>query len=167
MNRMHHQRGAVLILALTLLMALAALTLASFQGANIQQLLAAGHRDREGALATAAATQAEAQQELMDLDDRPASCSDGSCGFFSPGDLPLGPDNDWRAADASWWQDNGTAAGGGHYVVEYAGFVPDDLGVGRGNSGGRDFYRVIARASGDRSGTQVIVETVYARRFAD
>ncbi|MFP4606816.1 pilus assembly protein [Thiohalospira sp.] len=165
---MNRQRGAVLILALTLLMALAALVLASFRGADIQQLLAAGQRDREAALTTAEAALEDAWTEGRGRMTRPTTCSGDGCDDVYPrGELPLGPGNDWRVTDDSWWEGNGTAAGGGHYVVEYLGFVPDDLGVGREGRNGRDLYRVIARATGDRPGTRVILEAVYARRFTD
>ena len=164
---MRHSRGAVLILALTLLMALSALTLAAYQGAGFQQLLVAGERDQQAALETAEATLAAARDQLMAETRRPATCDDGSCGVYAAGELPLTPAGDWKVADATWWKNNGVAAGGGRYVMEYAGFVPDDLTTGRGARKGRDFYRILARATGDRPGTRVLLEAVYARRFTD
>ena len=166
---MNRQRGAVLILSLTLLMALAALTLASFRGADIQQLLATGQRDREATLAAAEATLAAARDTLMGLSGRPRVCDDGSCGTFARGKLPLEPGNDWEVANDDWWTANATSPDGidGRYVLEYRGFVRDDLGTGRGDGGGRDFYRVLARSTGSQPGTRVLLEAVYARRFID
>jgi len=166
---MNRQRGAVLILALTLLVALAALTLASFRGADIQQLLAAGQRDREATLADAEATLAAARDALMAETSRPRTCNDGSCGVYARNQLPLDSGNDWEVANDGWWQANATAPGGtdGRYVLEYIGFVRDDLGVGDGGNPGRDFYRVIARSTGSQPGTRVVLEAVYARRFAN
>ena len=165
---MRHQRGAVLILALTLLVALAALTLASFRGADIHQLLATGQRDREATLAAAEATLEAAWEEGRSRITRPTTCSGADCNDVYPrGELPLGPGNNWRVTDDTWWTNNGELTDDGRYVVEYLGFVSDDLGVGRAGRKGRDLYRVIARATGSQPGTRVVLEAIYARRFTD
>jgi type IV pilus assembly protein PilX len=55
------------------------------------------------------------------------------------------------------------------YVIEYDTNLPDtnsSLGIGTGqNIPGSDFYRVTARGTGRTDNAQVVVQSVYARRF--
>jgi type IV pilus assembly protein PilX len=176
------QRGAVLIVALMLLVVLTLLALSAVQDTTLEEHMAGNMRSENVSFQSAEAGLREGETWISEQSGKPVASSSGSNGVWildSP-DADTTDDNPWWSdRDASWWTDNGTAISDDlaytasdnltkkpRYIIEERGRVRDSLNIGfdRDNQG-LDYYQVTTRGvdMGDR--IEVYLRSTYARRF--
>lgn len=175
------QQGAVLFLALTLLLVMTMLILASVRGTVMQERMAASLFDRNVAFQVAEAALREAERWVLASPPKPpdGSCDGaGNCGKPDPGATPV-----WEV-EANWatahhaddghghaFQNAGTLAVPPQFIVELLADSVPEISVCESTSidpdapcfsglGGLRF-RITAR-SGDTGRAVVVLQSIYA-----
>jgi len=178
-----HERGVVLIYSLFIMLILAAIGLAASSTSVFQQRMSGNLLDQDLAFQASESglRMGEAYLEGLTSIDRGAAGCDASSapcvstinsvnsGVFTSSTVL------WTATDIYTFPASTFPSGIGEvktvprFIVEYDTNLPDtnsSLGVGTGvNIPGSDFYRVTARGTGRTDSAQVIVQSIYARRF--
>ncbi len=173
------ERGIVLLLCLLLLTALTLLGLSASSDAVLQNQLVSNFRDTELAKQSASAALRWAERWLSELDSPPPEPCDNDCSgpfLHANGSLPIHPEHE----DLSWWQTNGQEAGinapvGGpistltansdnppHWVIELA---HEDPPTADNSTHTQAWYRLLARASGEKDTTISVVESIVVRSW--
>lgn len=101
MHSARRQRGAILFLALILLLVMTVLILASIRGTVMQERMASNLYDRSLAFQAAEAALREGERWVLANPPKPAagSCNEGSCGKPDPEAAPAWEDDDvWKEA---------------------------------------------------------------------
>lgn len=178
LNAREDERGVVLIFSLFILLILAAIALAASSTSVFQQRMSDNLLDQDMAFQSSESglrTGEAFVEGLASLDRGVAACDASSAPCVST----INSVNGGVFANSATlpWGDVYTFAMTGfygpktvpEYVVEYDTNLPDtnsSLGIGTGqNIPGSDFYRVTARGTGRTDSSQVVLQSVYARRF--
>lgn len=167
------QRGAVLVVALLMLLVMTVLGVTAMQMSRMEERMAGNSRDINLAFQGAEAGLRDAEERLRVLIARPTTCAAAPCAIFRMDLLPT----DMRSANATWWTTNGREYGVAGTqevsdttrdpleVVEDLGFVADSLTIGHGPQEGRNFYRVTANSTGASDTAQALLESTYSKRY--
>jgi type IV pilus assembly protein PilX len=166
------QRGAVLVIALLLLLVLTIIGITVMQMSGMQERMAGNSRDVNLSFQAAEGSMRAAESFIRQLNNRPVACSAAPCQVWLEGSVTGTTANQ----DDAWWTTNGQtfgmAAMGGlqdapQAVVEELGFVRTDGGVVMGQEppDGRDFYQVTSRSTGGSGLAETVLQSTYTRRF--
>jgi type IV pilus assembly protein PilX len=173
LNFPSRQHGAVLVVALLMLLVMTVLGVTAMQMSRMEERMAGNSRDINLAFQGAEAGLRDGEERLRILLVRPPTCAVALCGVWRKNFLPA----DLRAQTDPWWTSSaiefgvtGTREVTGTTrdpldVVEDLGFVPDSLSVGHGPPEGRNFYRVTAQSTGASPSAQALLESTYAKRY--
>jgi len=182
LNARRDEKGVVLVFSLFILLILIAIGLAASSTSMFEQRMSGNLLDQDQAFQAAESglRMGEAVVEgLASINRGTAACDASSAPcistinsvnggvFANSATLPWG---DIYTFSASTFPSGyGEVKTDPEYIVEYDTNLPDtnsSLGVGTGRSiPGSDFYRVTARGTGMTDNAQVVVQSVYARRF--
>lgn len=189
------QQGAALIVGLIMLLLLTIIGLSAMQGTTMQEKMSGNMKDGALALQAGEAALRYAEKGFLesrsnfDRGNTFSSCNSGCEIINSEGDASasnaLNSDSsDWDAAALSYgaFEDesgntiqipsgskidtsntSGVVSAAPEILVEYIGIDPDDLEPGAVK--GVDLYRVTVKAAGSSPDSQVILQTIYGRRF--
>lgn len=172
-NAHARERGAVLVVALLMLLVMTVLGVTAMQMSRMEERMAGNSRDINLAFQGGEAGLRNGENDLRVLTMRPTTCAVAPCNLWRR-DLIT---TSMRDQPMSWWTTNGreygvaaTAEVAGvtrdpMIVVEEVGFVPDSLTVGHGPPEGRNFYRVTSTSSGASDTAEAVLESTYAKRF--
>lgn len=168
-----HQRGAVLVVCMIVLLLLTLIGISGARGVILQERMTSASKDAQLALQVAEAALRAAEAEIDGLGAPDAGF--GSDHLYTSGSAPadlLDPSN-WDDANElpavlTMGNDPFTA----HYFIEQAGELAPPAGsgaVGEGYGGAASapppqVYRIVARGRG-LAGTERIIVTHYGRRF--
>ena len=167
------ERGAVLVVALLMLLIMTVLGVTAMQMSRMEERMAGNSRDINLAFQGAEAGLRDSEDRIRLLTLRPTTCTTAPCNIFPKTILPT----DMRSATAAWWTTNGREYGVAGTrevtdttrdpleVVEDLGFVPDSLTVGHGPPEGRNFYRITANSTGASDTAQALLESTYSKRY--
>jgi type IV pilus assembly protein PilX len=172
-NTRFHERGAVLVIALLMLLVMTVLGVTAMQMSRMEERMAGNSRDVNLAFQGAEAGLRNGEDRLRVLTVRPTTCVTAPCTFWRRDTIVVSK----RDQPLTWWTTNGAEYGVAAtaevtgitrdpmIVVEDAGFVPDSLTVGHGPPEGRNFYRVTASSAGASDTAEAVLESTYAKRF--
>lgn len=174
------QKGAILVIALLLLLVMTLLGLAAMQTTRLEERMAGNMRDVNIAFQGAESGLRDAENRLSLMVARPETCATAPCAGPSVWERNL-PDSvfpeNLRDQAGSWWITNAQEYGGAgvkeieqttadpRVLIQDAGFIADSLTVGHGPPEGRNFYRITAHSNGATDTAQAVLESTYTRRF--
>ena len=180
LSESRYERGVVLVFSLFILLILAAIGLAASSTSMFQQRMSGNLIDQDVAFQSAESglrTGEAIIEALPSLDRGTASCDASSAPcvstinsvnggvFANSATLPWGVTSPYTFSMTGFTGPRTVP----EYVIEYDTNLPDtnsSLGIGTGqNVPGSDFYRVTARGTGRTDNAQVVVQSIYARRF--
>ena len=101
------QRGAVLVVALLMLLIMTVLGVTAMQMSRMEERMAGNSRDINLAFQGAEAGLRDSEDKLRVLVVRPTTCAAAPCAVFRQALLPT----DMRGPDDAWWKANGTEFG--------------------------------------------------------
>jgi Tfp pilus assembly protein PilX len=166
-------RGAVLAVALVLLLALTALALAASQTTRTNARRALAEETADRTLQSAEATLRYAES-LLEQDEAPA-CERSRCGIYSLGSVP-----NPAGQSSAWWDEHGWRSSVGKgwtplprapkspaaqnlFVIEELQFLPDSLAISAIDRAGWMFYRVTTY-SASPTAKPVILQSTFSKR---
>jgi type IV pilus assembly protein PilX len=167
------ERGAVLVIALLMLLVMTVLGVTAMQMSRMEERMAGNSRDINLAFQGAEAGLRNGENGLRVLTARPTTCGTAPCNLWRREAITTS----MRDQPMTWWTTNGREYGVAAttevtgvtrdpmIVVEEVGFVPDSLTVGHGPPEGRNFYRVTSNSSGASDTAEAVLESTYAKRF--
>lgn len=174
LHALRHQRGAILVTSLLLLLVLTVLGVTMMKMTNMQERMSGNTRDLNVAFQAAEAALRDGERVLDPFVNAnvPPLTSGAGCFICEPGALPIALDvpgeYDWES-DANEYGVDGTQEfedldDDPYFTIEETAYIPDDLARGH-NYGmdGRFFYQVSARSTGISGQTNVVLQTTYAR----
>lgn len=159
-----HQRGAVLIVSLILLLIMTMIGLASIRGSNLQEKMSANLYDRQLAFQAAESALREAEAYLLTT---PNPTFNGSNGRYMPVTPAEGSEERWEDSNTNWanaTSNLGDLAVSAQYIIEYMGEWPSPPGcdqsttIAPGCMAPR--YRITARAS-ENNRAAVTLQTTF------
>jgi type IV pilus assembly protein PilX len=168
-----HQRGAILVVSLLLLLVMTVLGVAAMHVTNMEERMAGNVRDVNLAFQGAEAGLRDAEDRIRLMTTRPDTCSTAPCAVWQRNVPP----SNLRDQPQTWWNANSTEYGVAgvqeitytmrepQAVTEEYGFLPDSLTVGHGPPEGRNYYRMTSHSNGGTEPAQAVLESTYARRF--
>jgi type IV pilus assembly protein PilX len=167
-----HQRGAVLVIAMLLLMVLTIIGVTVMQMSRMQERMAGNARDVNLAFQAAEGVLRGAESYLRAQTVRPLTCSAGPCLVWVEDSVTGAIANQ----NYSWWAANGQTYGLDPIagvsetpvaVIEELGFVRTDGGVvmGQDPPDGRDFYQVTSRSTGGSGQADIVLQSTFTRKF--
>ena len=168
------ERGAVLVIALLMLLVMTVLALTAMQMTRMEERMAGNSRDVNVAFQGAEAGLRDAEARLATMTVRPTPCTSGSCEVFAENTLPV----DLRDQTLAWWETNAREFGEEGtqevsdvvrdplVVIEDMGIVRDSLTAGHdgGAPQGRAFYKITANSAGATAQTEAVLESTYSQR---
>lgn len=172
-NTHFRERGAVLVVALLMLLVMTILGVTAMQMSRMEERMAGNSRDINLAFQGAEAGLRNGEDRLRLLTVRPTTCTTAPCTFWRRDVITVSK----RDQPLTWWNTNGREYGVAAtpevagvtrdpmIVVEEVGFVPDSLTVGHGPPEGRNFYRVTSNSAGASNTAEAVLESTYAKRF--
>ena len=171
MNSVSRQRGAVLVIALMMLLVMTILGVTAMQMSRVEERMAGNTRDINLAFQGAEAGLRDAEGRLdAFIGVKPPTCATAPCNFWRK--------NTWtvslRDQIPSWWITNGREYGVAA-TLEVAGVTRDprtviqEIDCVRDSPRvdapqGRAFYAVTSNSSGATATTEAVLETTYAKR---
>jgi type IV pilus assembly protein PilX len=175
MGSLSNQRGAVLAIALIMLLVMTILGVTAMQMSRVEERMAGNTRDINLAFQGAEAGLRDAEGRLdAFVGAKPPTCNTAPCNFWrknhwtiSLRDQPFSP----------WWTTNGREYGVAatpevvgvtrdpRSVTQEIGCVRDSLV--EPNYQGRAFHRVTANSAGASNTTEAVLESTYAKRVDD
>lgn len=168
------QHGSALVVSLIFLVIMTIIGVTAMQSTTLEEKMAGNMVDNSMALQAAEAALRDGENVIRTLAGRPITVD--SCGS-PPCFWALGKAGDLQSKNQSWWTTNGREYGTAgtqdftglvedpRFVIEEQDFVRDELGAGRGTVTGRVYYRITARARGQTDASEVVLQTVYSKRF--
>lgn len=172
---MPHQRGAILVTSLLLLIVLTVLGVAMMRMTNMQERMAGNTRDVNLALqgAEAALRDGEDRMSLARQPLRPVATGSAGCEICQRDALPVDIDDpaqfDWSANAHEYGvagtQDIPDLAEDPRYTIAELGFVPDGYAQGQDPPTGRDYYQITGRSTGASGQANVVLQSTLPRRF--
>jgi type IV pilus assembly protein PilX len=171
-HRLAQQRGAVLVIALLLLLVLTIIGITVMQMSRLQERMAGNSRDVNLSFQAAEGSMRAAESFIRQQNNRPVACSVSPCTVWIEGSVIGTTANQ----DPAWWLSNGNTFGmaamgdlqeAPQAVIEELGFVRTDGGVVMGQEppDGRDFYQVTSRSTGGSGQAETVLQSTYTRRF--
>lgn len=165
------QKGATLAIALIFLLLVTIIGVTSMRTSSFEEKMSYNMSNNEFAFQATESALREAEAWIFAQAVAPVivtACATKPC--------VLQPDPNRYPEDenAAWWTATGTTYAGTAlnnintapvYIIEYSRFVPDSLVVGKGNSTGIHYYKVIARGTGATDDAVTIIESTFSRRF--
>ena len=172
------QGGAVLIIALLLLVVLTLLGTSSMQNTVLQERMAGNMNQRNLGLQAAEAALREGESWLAGLAAAPVekSTSPNSSEVWKR-DAPIVNSDRywWTQASESWWNSGSTrqateydavpGQSAPRYVIEHRFFKQDNQVVGFGPPTGRDYHRLTARGVGQTNTAKTTLQSHFTRRY--
>ena len=169
-----HQRGAVLVISLLMLLVMTILGIAAMQMTRFEERMAGNSRDINIAFQGAEAALRDAEGRIEVMLGAPAICSVAPCVVYQPDILPP----NLRDQTLSWWGTHGRELGVAGtqevsdsardpmVVIEEMTTVYDSLITPPpAGSGQRTFFKITANSAGANAQTEAVLETTYARPF--
>lgn len=167
-----HQRGAILITSMLLLLVLTIIGVTVMQMSRMQERMAGNTRDSNLAFQAAEGALRGAESFIRQQAIRPVSCATGPCEVWVEGSVGGTTANQ----PETWWDANGQTYGQAAMtgvqeppasVIEELGFVRTDGGVvmGQDPPDGRDFFQVTSRSTGGSGQAEIVLQTTYTRKF--
>jgi type IV pilus assembly protein PilX len=164
--------GSALIVSLLILIVLSLLGLTAVRTTTLEEKMAGNLRDNDLAFQSAESALRDAETFVDTVVSVNAFNDTG--GLYSSGT----PDPDYFAA-ATWSTANSAAFSGAitgvanqpRYIIKYMGVVPTPGGAlniggyGKEQAGTLHSFRISARGTGGRGGTQVVLQEYYGRRM--
>lgn len=168
------QHGAVLIIALLLLLVMTLLGVSAMQTTTLEEKMAGNMRDRSVAFQAAETALRDAESFIEGLANTAAF--DGTNGLYGEANAEPNPHNSasWSAANSRAY--SGTLPGVAaqpRYYIKHIGKVTGDggpLNLGPGYGGRRGegdvtLFRITVRGTGGSDTAQVILQGHYGKRF--
>lgn len=170
-----YESGAVLIVALIMLLLMTVLGLTAMNTVTMEERMAGNLRDLNLAFQAAEAGLRDAEAYIAPLSlVQPSRCTSGPCNtVWDRGILP-----DLSAQTSIWWETNGREYGAAgtkdiigvdtdpYFVLEYQSRVKDRYDTGFGEDSARDFYRITGRGVGGSETAESIVQSFAVKRIA-
>jgi type IV pilus assembly protein PilX len=170
----HHQRGAVLVVSLLMLLVMTILGVAAMQMTRFEERMAGNSRDINIAFQGAEAGLRDGESRIAAMLGTPAICATAPCTVYQSEVLPT----NIRDQTLTWWRANGIelgvagtqevtdAARDPIVIIEEMTTVNDSLVFPPpAGSGSRTFFKVTASSAGANAQTEAVLETTYARPF--
>jgi type IV pilus assembly protein PilX len=172
----NRQRGAVLIMALLLVVVLTMLGVSAMQGAVMEERMAGNAHDHNMAFQSAESGLRDAAAWLLGLAARPDANDTGSNGIYEIGILGDGVGDyafDWAGSgrDYGTGTSNDASDFSYHaalpaYVVEETAFVRDSLDPEAAAQGqGKYYYTVSSIGYGGSGASEAVAQSVYEKRY--
>jgi type IV pilus assembly protein PilX len=169
------QRGAVLVVALLMLLVMTILGVTAMQMSRSEERMAGNSRDVNLAFQGAEAGLRDGEGRIEPLLMVPSTCSTAPCTVWRENLLAA----DVRNQAPTFWTTYGREYGvvgtrevtdttrDPIVVVELLGFLPDSLAdeSDPAAKSGRHFYRVSSNSTGASADAQVLLESTYAKRY--
>jgi len=170
-----HQRGAILVTSMLLLLVLTIIGVTVMQMSRMQERMSGNSRDVNLAFQAAEGALRAAEQFIGDQEIRPITCSGadaGTCPVIAEGTV----DGTTANQDEDWWEEKGQTYDQAEMdglntaptaVIEELGFVRTDGGVvmGQDPPDGRDFYQVTSRSTGGSGLAEIVLQSTFTRKF--
>lgn len=170
------QRGAVLIMALLLVVVMTMLGVSAMQGAVLEERMAGNAHDHNMAFQSAESGLRDAAAWLLGLVARPDANATASSGIYEVGALGGGMMDyafDWTAKGRNYGTGTSHAAGDFSYhsalptyVVEETAFVRDSFDPEAAATGqGKYYYTVSSIGYGGSGASEAVAQSVYEKRY--
>lgn len=168
------ERGAVLVVAMLMLLVLTIVALAASQTTRLQEKMAWNARDTDLAFQASEAALRAAELYLTNTSS-PRTCSDPTaalCYVLQEGQFI---ETDLARQDKDWWLENSkgystvvsetipAVTEEPRFVIEEQQTVPFSLTVGHGVPPGKTYYKSTAWSHGGTEASNAITESVFAR----
>lgn len=179
----HNQQGAVVIVALVILVILTIIGVALMESSVVQERMA-GNLTEENVTFQAAEAALRAGEDdistwssrpptLEDIDDPLRALLDPDDPEVFEVDTLVGGSTTWWNSSSAWWQANGYEYAAGlegtnqnpYYMIEEYDEVCDYLSADQSLAECKIVYRVTAIAWGSRNNTATLLQSLYARRY--
>jgi type IV pilus assembly protein PilX len=178
----NRQQGVILITSLIFLLVMSVLSVGSMQSTMLQERMASNEKEINIAFQAAEAALRSGESWLQAQPTKPTVSRSANQANSEVWALnSANPDISsakmwWQEADVNWWANitNATPSAGvagvaspPTYVAEELDHIQDSLNVGTtsDNAAGSTYYRMTARGEGGNSATQVMVQSIYTKRF--
>ncbi|MBS0289910.1 MAG: hypothetical protein JSS07_07760 [Proteobacteria bacterium] len=167
------QTGMVLITGLIFLMVLTLIGISSMSASVLTERMTKNFRDISTAFESAEGALGDGEQWVQSQTSAPvpvSTCSAVPCKVWTYNSLGT---NFWSQA-SSWWQTNGipfsstisNVAEQPFYIIEQFSFVPYQLSPdAQSKNQGYYYYRITARATGETTTTNAIVQSIFVTQF--
>ncbi|MFC1602018.1 PilX N-terminal domain-containing pilus assembly protein [Pseudomonadota bacterium] len=173
---MNKQQGAVLIIALLFLLIVTLLGVSAMQSSVMEERMAGNMHDHNMAFQAAESGLKDGWDWLLPLTGRPLPDGTASNGVYTDGSIGAEPADyifDWEGLGTDYGANTSNNAGDfPHnakppiYVIEEAAFVSDSLNPeSKAKGAGKYYYRVSAVGYGGSDASEVVVQSVYEKRF--
>jgi len=170
-----HQRGAILVTSMLLLLVLTIIGVTVMQMSRMQERMAGNSRDVNLAFQAAEGALRSAELFIRERAVRPVTCAgtaEGNCPVITEGTV----DGTTANQDETWWEEKGQTYGQAEMdgletaptaVIEELGFVRTDGGVVMGQEppDGRDFFQVTSRSTGGSGLAEIVLQSTFTRKF--
>ena len=167
-----HQRGAILVTSMLLLLVLTIIGVTVMQMSRMQERMAGNTRDLNLAFQAAEGALRGTESFIRQQVARPIGCTTSPCDVWLQDSLTGAVAN----RSDTWWDANGQTYGQAAMagvnepptsVVEELGFVRTDGGVvmGQDPPDGRDFFQVTSRSTGGSGLAEIVLQSTYTRKF--
>lgn len=160
--RQRGQKGAALVIALVLLLAMTILGVSAMQTTNLQERMAGNMRDRGVAFEAAEAGLRIGESELRPLPPSPFNNTNGLYTEADPEDPPHYRTVDWSSDGAVRLTEVDGTAGDVRYIIERMDPVTSPSGPSIDTqqvAPDRQYFRITARATGKTADAVVILQT--------
>ncbi|MGD8593752.1 MAG: PilX N-terminal domain-containing pilus assembly protein [Gammaproteobacteria bacterium] len=167
-----HQRGAVLITSLIILLLLTIIGVTSMRSSIMEEKIAQNTRDQLVSFESAESALVDANDWITDLTAEPKTCDELSadCSVYNKDAV-----TNIAEKQPDWWENSDNsqtfskeiteAATDPNYIVEYRAYIPDSLRQGHEATTGKLILRVTASGTGISDTAQTILETTNIKRF--
>ena len=170
------QQGAVLIMALLLLLVMTILGVSAMQGTAMEERMAGNAHDHNMAFQSAESGLRDAGEWLTGLAGRPLPDAGGASGINPAGSVAINSGDyafDWAAYGMDYGANTSNSAADfpynaavPKYVVEETAFVPDSLNPeSMAQGAGRYYYTVSAIGYGGTGSSEAVLQAVYEKRY--
>jgi type IV pilus assembly protein PilX len=165
------QRGAALITALIILVALTVIGVSAFKTSNLEELIVGNLRDKQVAFQAAESALRDAEDDIAGFAGIPTPLDDGGTkGVFTRDRFG---DYSAKAYDTALWASAtpattslGEVKTQPVFVIEYEAFYPDDLNFETRSKGqGRYYYRITARGVGTTPNSATLLQETFGKRY--
>jgi len=170
------QQGVALIMALLFLLITTLLGVSAMQSSVMEERMAGNMHDHNMAFQAAESGLQDGGDWLLSLAGRPLPDGAANNGVYTGGSIGAEPVDytfDWEGLGTDYGANTSNSAGDfPHndkppiYVIEEAAFVSDSLNPeSKAKGAGKYYYRVSAVGYGGSDASEVVVQSVYEKRF--
>tara|TARA_R110002110_G_scaffold271566_1_gene486951 strand:+ start:48336 stop:48875 length:540 start_codon:yes stop_codon:yes gene_type:complete len=166
------QKGAILVTGLILLLVLTLIGVSGMQNVTLTEKMTSNMRDTHLAFQAAESALTDGEQWLLAQTQQPVgvdTCSAPPCLLWDSSTL-----GNVSSMSQSWWQTQATSYSSNlygltsqpQYVLEEFTFVPYELSPeARAKGQGYHYYKVTAKGSGKQTGSNIILESIFATQY--